>query len=610
MFIKEVKKRNPGYEKVYVTHRLMESYRIAKGPRQKTILNLGRLEIPREKWKLLADMIEAKVKGYRKLFVQDEEIERLAVQYANLIIRKGLIRGEVLVEEEEPEYETIDIKSVTDETARTIGGEYVGVEALKELKLDWLFKVMGFREEEIKLAELSIVGRLVYPASEHATREWARYMSGIDELLGTDFSTISNNALYRISDKLLEHKGEIERYLCERERELFSLKESVILYDLTNTYFEGDGKKNRKAKRGHSKEKRYDRPLVTLGLVMDEEGFPRASKIFKGNVSEAATLEEMIEALEGGGIKINRSRKKDITVVIDAGIASEENIEYLKAKGYDYICVARNKPVELWSLRNDSLLTIREDNKNKVEVKLIRQDGESVLYCRSFLKEKKEQAMKTLFQERFEEGLKSIEESLRKKGGTKKYEKVIERIGRLKGKYPAIAHFYDIRVEKKGRNASGINWKLDNPEKVENRFSGSYFLRTSRTDLREEQIWSLYVMLTNVEEAFRCLKSDLKLRPVEHQKEERVDAHAFIVLLAYHLLISIQKKLRAQGIHMRWPHIRNLLSTHVRITNGMTNKEGERIYIRKTSIAEPFHKKIYDALGLSHCPLKAKRFKV
>jgi len=623
MFIKEIKKQNRGYDKVFISHRLMESYRTERGPRQKKILSLGKLDLPKEQWKLLADRIEEKIIGQESFLSIDENIESLATHYASLIIQQQITLSKHQIKKrQQSEYETIDINSVSNSKVRSIGAEYVGYETFKQLGFDTLFGKLGLSKQETDLSALSIVGKLVYPASEHRTRAWAQHLTGLDELLGADFSHLSNNALYRTSDLLLSFKTQIEEHLKLRERDLFSLNEKIILYDLTNTYFEGSTKKNKKAQWGRSKEKRSDCPLVTLGLVIDELGFPKASTIFKGNVYEADTLLKMLELIQGEIIekvdqsastqasKASAKAKKGITVVMDAEISTEDNLTLLKAEGYDYICVARNKPFDVSEIELDNLITIKQDKTNKVEAKLVKGENESVLYCKSYLKEQKEQAMKTKMQQRFEDGIKQIAASLTKKGGVKKYDKVLERIGRLKEKNASIAHYYSIDVKHKDGIVTAIDWKFLKEEKAKQRFSGSYFLRSSRTDLKEQQIWSLYVMLTNLEDAFRYLKDELGLRPVHHQKESRSDGHLFITVLAYHLLISIQTKLRSSGIYMRWSTIRDFLSSQVRVTTGMTTKDGKRIYIRNCSEAEPFHRAIYNALGLNHRPLDAKCTKI
>jgi len=522
-------------------------------------------------------------------------------------------------EKDEAEYETVDIKSLSNSQKRNIGAEYVGLSMYKRLGLNQLFKRLGFSKRESDITALSIIGRLVHPGSERRTRKWAQHLSGLDELLGTDFSQLSNNALYRNLDLQLTHKEEIEKHLKIKERHLFSLKENIILYDLTNTYFEGKAKNNKKAKQGRSKEKRMDAPLVTLGMMIDEMGFPKTSKIFEGNVSEPSTLIEMIEALQGNKIdrddnsekkESSKKVKKGITVVMDAGIAKKDNLTLLKEEGYDYICVARNKPIDFSKIDKTALLTIKKDKNNKIEVQMIKKDNESILYCKSDLKAKKEEAMRSLFQTRFEKELKKIASALSKKGGTKKYDKVVERIGRQKERYSSIAHYYKIEVKHKDGIANAIEWEFYKEQEAQERFSGSYFLRTSRVDLTEEDIWSLYIMLTNVEDAFRYLKSELNLRPIWHQKEARSDAHLFNTILAYHLLISIQTELQNDGIYMRWWNIRELLSSHARVTTAMTNKEKKRIYIRDCTDPESFNKRIYDALKLSYYPIKAKRIKI
>jgi len=608
MFIREIRKKNPGYEKEFITHRLVESYRTEKGPRQRTILNLGRLDLPKKQWKILADRIEAEITGQQSFYPVDKHIEKIAVHYAHLIIQTRLMRPEYEEEKEKPQYETINVNSLTHSKSRTLGAEHVGLEAFKMLGLDVLFSQLGFSEQQIDLAALSIIGKLVRPGSEQRTRRWAQNLSALDELLDTDFAHLGNNALYRISDLLLTHKERIEKHLATRERDLFSLQENIILYDLTNTYFEGRAKGNKKANFGRSKEKRYDCPLLTLGLVIDEMGFPKLSKIFQGNISESGTLKNIIKELEQNtqAAKIKKSGAK-VTVCMDAGIASEDNLTLLKGDGYDYIVVARNKPVDMSEINHDNLLTIKKDKNNKVEAQLIKKEGEHILYCKSYLKAQKEQSMKRQFQQRFEDALKQVADSLSQKGGTKKYDKVLKRIGRLQQKYASIAQYYEIDVQHKDQTATRIEWKFVKQEKAEQRFSGSYFLRTSRTDLDENAIWSLYTMLTNVEDAFRSLKSELDLRPIFHQKEDRSDAHLFITVLAYHLLNMIQTQLRHKDIHMQWWNIREHLSTHVRITTSMTTKDGRRIHIRQSSHPELFHRIIYDAVHLNYYPLGKKR---
>jgi transposase len=611
MFIKEIKKKNQGSDKIYTYYRLMESYRTERGPRQRKLLDLGKLAIPKSSYKLLADTIEAIITGQKELIPRNKEIQKLAEHYARTIIRKGLLNlSSDNIEEKgsQAEIEDIDINTLTNSRVRTVGAEYIGHTMFRKLGLDKKLDELGFTSPQVKMATLSIIGRLVSPGSEKSIREWAQHLSGIEDLLDVDFSYIPNNSLYRISDLLLCYKSEIEGFLRGKERDLFSLEEKIILYDLTNTYFEGNQHKNPKARRGRSKEKRYDRPLVTLGLVIDEMGFPKTSRIFKGNISEPSTLLEIIESLESENIDRDVKRSKGITVLLDAGIATEDNLELIKSRGFDYVCVARNKVFKKTQmLSGEGLVTIKENKDNKIEVELFKKEEENILFCRSYLKKLKENSMRQNFETNFTKGLDRIKSSLFKKGGTKKYEKVIERIGRLKGKYASVARFYKIEVKKKGKKAEDINWKVEKADDLEERFSGIYFLRTSRKDLNEGELWNLYITLNHVEDAFRCLKDELLIRPNYHHKEYRVDAHIFITILAYHLLNSIQFELRKNGIYMSWRRIRKFLSNHVIVTTSMTTKKGRRLHIRNCSEPETFNKIVYSALGIKSVPVKPKK---
>jgi len=251
------------------------------------------------------------------------------------------------------------------------------------------------------------------------------------------------------------------------------------------------------------------------------------------------------------------------------------------------------------------MITVKADDKTNtvfVQAGLAKNQeaDELELYCHSVGKEKKEESIKTKFQQRFETELLKARNALHVKSGTKRYEKVLERIGRLKEKYKLVSHTYKVIVEKDTETdkAKNITWSLKKTEKT----SGVYCLRTTRKDLNEQQMWDIYTMLTEIEDAFRCMKSELGLRPIYHQKEARCDGHIFTTLLAYHVLQTIRFKLRQKRIRFCWTTIRNQLSTQVRVTTSMKRKDGKTIHIRKSSKAEPSHQAIYDALDLPYQP--------
>jgi len=598
MFIKEVIKKNKGYDKVFVYHQLVESYRTEKGPRQRRLLDLGQLTIPKDKWKTLANRIEEIISGQASLIETDEHIEQLAQHYASLLIHSKIKQKKAENPESVAETETIFTNSVKLRQARSIGGEYISLMMLRKLKFDQLLKKLGFNEKNIKLAELLIVGRLVYPSSEWATLRWIKQQSAIDELLELELSRLSHNKLYRISDQLLEHKDKIENGLVEQERLLFSLQETIILYDLTNTYFESSRTGELKA-RGRSKEKRHDMPLVTLGLVLDEDGFPKESRLFSGNVSEPETLSKILDTIGSSGRKL---------IILDAGIATEKNLQQITSRGHDYLVVSRRKPqIEIGE---DAFKEINHDQGHQVGAYLYRKDKELYLYCRSASRQKKEQSIRRLHQERFEAELKYAAESLHKKRGTKRYSKVLERIGRIKERHARVAYFYDITVKHHNGIVTEISWKIKDEQKMDDRFSGTYYLRTSRLDLTDRQIWQLYISLTDVEDGFRSLKSELGLRPNFHQKDKRIEGHIFISVLAFHVLISLQKQLHDAGVYHRWTTIRELLSVQQRVSVEIKTQKGNLLVIRDTTEPETIHYLMAQALKIKPRPLGRKKIKI
>jgi len=599
MFIRRVHHRNRKTGKTYYTYKLVDSIRTERGPRQRDILNLGvDFDLPKDTWKELANCIEQTLTGQKTLIDYSKEIKTLARRYARKIIRKQAC---VIAEDLRPDYATVDLNSVDNEEARTVGAEHIVYETIKELGMDRQLRERGLNRHQVAAALGVIAARMIAPGSERATHYWLQNVTALDELMGVDFSRLSLDRVYKVSDWLMRHKDALEGHLRQSEGQLFKLEETIILYDLTNTFFEGSGTYNPKARYGRSKEKRNDCPLVTLGLVLDMNGFPKHSQVFEGNISEPTTLQTMIrrlagrESFEGSLIKP--------TIVLDAGIATEENIQWLKDTHYPYIVVSRKKKKEIPP--DLTMVPVKQDDTATtvfVHAGLAKrkETGEVELYCHSIDKEKKEEGIKTTFQQRFEAELVKARNALYRRGGTKRYDKVLERVGRLKERYRVVSHLYTVTVDNytETGTAKEITWSRKKEEKT----SGTYCLRTDRTDLNEQQIWDIYTMLTDIEDAFRSMKSELGLRPIYHQKETRCDGHIFITVLAYHLLHTIRFKLRHRGIRLSWSTIRHQLSTQVRVTTTMKREDGKVIRIRKSTKAEPSHQVIYDALNVPYQP--------
>jgi transposase len=601
MFIRKVPHKDKKNRKEYFTYKLVESVRTERGPRQRDVLNLGvKFDLPKEHWKELANCIEAILTGQRPLFDYPKNISTVARKYAKAIVHQQAVVIEG-VEDVVSDYQVVDVNSVDNEDVRTVGAEHVVYETIRQLELDRKLKSLGLTKMQLALALGMIAGRMIAPGSERATHQWLLNRSGLDELMGIDLSNVSLDSAYKASDLLLKNKNALEEHLRQTEERLFALEEKIILYDLTNTFFEGTGKYNPKARYGgKSKEKRSDCPLVTLGLVLDAQGFPKKSRIYEGNVSEPKTLETMIKGLS---IEDQGKPRFKPTVILDAGIATEDNVKWLKGKQYRYIVVSRKKKKAIPP--DVSMIAVKRDDRDQtvlVQAGLSKnQDSDELeLYCHSVGKEKKEEGIKNKFRERFESELVKARNALDLKNGTKRYDKVLERIGRLKERYRSVARGYKIAVEKDREtdNAKDIKWSRKKIEKT----SGVYCLRTNRADLDVQQIWDIYTMLTDIEDAFRCMKSELGLRPIYHQKESRCDGHIFITVIAYHIMHTIRHKLRDRGVRFCWTTIRKQLSTHVRATTTMKRKDGKVIRIRKSSKPEPVHEQIYDALYLSHTP--------
>lgn len=593
MYIRKVSQLNKKTGKEYHTYRLAETYRNAEGKvRQRVLLNLGtHFLIPAELWKPLSDRIEEIITGQQVLFLPDDKIEQEAQNIAKLLIHRVAVRTTPkrdINTKAEYDYHTVDINSLEHQQIRQIGAEYVGCEMLKQLGFPQLLQELKFNSKQINTAIGSIIGRLIFPGSERATHKYLQTQSALDELLGCNFQALSLDSLYGIADKLLRHKKTIEEKLFQREKDIFKLEEVITLYDLTNTYFEGRSLGNTKAVFGRSKEKRSDCPLVTLALVLDASGFPKRSEIFAGNISESKTFVEMIKNLEG---------KQKPIIVLDAGISSEENLDWLKDNGYKYIVVSKKRKLDIPDGDNVILLHKKD---YLIKAKLVKNEDtlENELYCYSELKEKKEQGMRNQTSQRYEIELKKILLGLKKKGTIKKYEKILERLGRLKEKYKQIGYTYDIKVitDETKKNVIDIKWThADDKQKP----AGMYCLRSNCDDLNEQRFWDIYVMLTELEAAFRCLKSELGLRPIYHQITNRVDSHIFISVLAYHVLHMARYKLKLCGIHESWETIRNDLRTHSRITSTIKCEDGKKIHIRKTSLPNPRQLEIYRALNVS-----------
>jgi hypothetical protein len=607
MFVKSVFKtiKATGERKEYF--RLVESYRSGSSVRHLTIINLGTLdELPApEQRKALAKRIEQLTEqdrnGQTMLFPPSDDIIELLARKFYAEIK----RNERLDIAAGKDYHIVDVNSVKNRDVREVGTEWLCLQALKQLQIDELLRQKDWDKDQINLALTHITCRASYPASELRTSEWIKDNSAICELTGYDVQQITKDKLYGISLALYEVKDDLEKHLSKRTNELFDLDDKIILYDLTNTYFEGQKRSSQLAKFGRSKEKRSDAKLVVLGVVVNVEGFLKYSNIYEGNTADSSTLADIVEQMSHETSAIDR---KPI-IVLDAGIATEDNIKLLRNKGYKYMCVSRSGLNKYKADTSSTPIEIYDNKKQSIILRKVKVDNctDNYLHVHSSAKQKKEEGMKGRFTERFEQGLQQIKESLGKKGGSKTYAAVWERIGRLKAKYPSIHRYYDIKVARDEKEiVTELKWEQKNITTKE----GMYLLRTNMNEKDEHTQWMIYNAIREIEYTFRTLKTDLDLRPIYHKNDNATKAHLHLGLLAYWVVNTIRYQLKQKGINNEWRDIVRIMNTQKMVTTTMTNNRDEQIVIRQCSEPDQKATNIYTSIGYKSYPFTKRKYVV
>jgi len=600
MYIRRTQTRNTATGETYFTHRLVRSERVAGKVRQVTLLNLGRhFAVPQSDWATLCARLEEILSGQGALLAFSLLLEREAQRLAALLLVRQGATPAPDAPAGAPEVQTLEVDSLILSRPRTVAVEAVGLWAMAQVDFVGLLAGLGLTGPQRAAVLGVILGRLAAPGSELATQRWLTERSALGELLDVDFEAMSLMQFYRAADVLMRHREAIEGALFARVSELFGLDWSVTLYDLTNTYFEGEAAANPKAQRGHSKEKRRECPLLTLGLVLDGSGFVRRSQVFAGNVVEGTTLEAMLQGL---------GAPPGALVVMDRGIATEDNLTWLREQGYRYLVVSRERQRQFDASDATELETAGGERVSLQRVEDAA--GQEVrLYCYSERRARKEQGISQRFAERFEAGLQALADALARPRTTKAIDKLWERIGRLKEKSHGAGQHYRIAItpDPSGTRAQAIHWERQPLDGTLLTHPGVYCLRTNEMTWEAEQLWRTYMMLTDLEAVFRSFKSELGLRPVFHHKEERADGHLFITVLAYQFVQLIRRRLRAQGISDSWSTLRATLAGQCRVTATFRRPDGRTLHVRKATQAEAGQLQIYQALGLDPSPGGVKK---
>jgi hypothetical protein len=451
MFVRKATREYKG--KTYTNHLLVESIRTPKGPRQKIVCSLGDLRPrPRSEWLKLARKVEQALVGQDDLFDgSDAEVQRIVEKVQRGKAKKVTLAvpaAKTGVDDPDDDVVAVRTGKVRTERHREAGAVHVGYQFWKRLGLDKILERIGFEERAQMLTCAMTMNRLIHPSSEHAMPNWIR-STALDDILGVNFDCLGESSLYRNLDKLHPNRVEIESALADRERTLFNLEGTILIYDLTSTYFEGQALKNPKAKRGHSRDKRPDCKQVVVGLVIGREGFPLAHEIFEGNQQDRATVGEMLDLLDK---RVGLSEGQ--TVVVDRGMAFDENLEEIRSRKLYYLVASRQPERDQWLSEFEEQEEFKEverkcspwnpyQKKSVVEVKIRRCGAETHVLCISDARSEKDRAIRENHEKRLLKDLVKLERRIQA-GRLVKKPAIWEAIGRLKERYPRVARYYRI----------------------------------------------------------------------------------------------------------------------------------------------------------------------
>lgn len=437
-------------------YRLVESYRNAEGRVcHRIIVNIGFIadaftpEQLNQTARLLTDRYELK----QSLFtITDSAV----VELAEMLWQRIVDEKRLDLTLHSPYSRKIDADTMQHSNAREKGSEWICYQIVEQRGIGTVLAAAGFTDEQIQLALIQIISRAVYPASELKTTSWIKENSAVGELTRYDCSNITKDKLYESALRLYSVKDQLEQHLSHKTNELFDIRDKIVLYDLTNTYFEGQYNDSQLAQYGRSKEKRNDAKLVVLALVVNIYGFIKYSCIHQGNMADCKNLSLMIDKLS------HRTKAQHPVVVMDAGIANEENLAMIRAKGYHYLCVSRTKLKDYQAISGRLTVLLETKSKRNVQLKAVSSNSNTDYYLEVTSEDKYTTAssMRMQFEERFKLELQKIAQSIEGIGGVKKLNKVHQRIGRARERYPSVQYYYDIQVNDSDdkKTATAISW--------------------------------------------------------------------------------------------------------------------------------------------------------
>ncbi len=542
MYIRQCFRTVEGKRRAYWA--LVESVRTERGPRQNVVAWLGALD---EAGRL---GVQQAARGS----VQDAVRDRVSS------VHKQLALFEFEDEPVEPHWVRVNTNAVRVENSRAFGGPWLALQLIEQLQLDdFLHQHLPKGREHIQwslTAIILVIARLLDPSSELYVSEQWYPKTALPDLLGVPANRIDDNRLYRALDELLPHKEALEVHLKKRMGELFDIEYELLLYDVTSTYFEGQCKRNPLAQRGYSRDQRGDCKQVCIAMVVSRCGMPLGYEVFSGNTADVTTVKDIVETME------RRYGKSDRIWVMDRGMTSEDNLEFLREENRRYIIGTPKSMLKKFEqeLLKEDWTTIRDGIEVKL-CKLPQEDDaeaadeltETFILCRSRDRKEKDEAIVKRAADRISARLDSMKTRCEKQNRDQLI--VSREIGRLLGQNTRAAHLFEVKVLKKeveskpGKDFAAIEWQRIKPATEWHELSdGCYLLRSNVSDWTEEQLWKAYIQLTEAESAFRIHKSDLSLRPVWHQKKDRVLAHIFVCFLSYVLWKTLGQNCASAGL--------------------------------------------------------------
>ena len=600
-----IRKKTAKYkDKTYERYVLVETVMTEKGPRQKTICDLGDLKArPAGEWLALVRKIEGALVGQDELVPESVEDKEIIDKAKMALAARGQSVSEPPSAPQKNEGPVIAVlpDKVSVKEVRPAGHVHVGHAFWSRLGIDRVLDAAGFSDKAKWLTEVMVMNRLVHPGSELAMSDWARE-TALGDILGVDLATLNEDSLYRNLDRIHPNRHAIETALSENEKSLFNLEDTVFFYDLTSTYFEGQALANPLAQRGYSRDKRPDCKQVVIGLAIGREGFPKGHEVFAGNMTDNKSLKPMLDALDARvGLRPGQ------TVVVDRGMAFDANLAEIRSRKLHYIVATRQSERDQWlddfEENADFQGIVREPSplnpfqkKSKVEVAFRRSGDVTYALCRSEGREEKDRAIREKHEKRFLVDLEKLKRRV-EAGKLKSPEAVGEAIGRLRERYPRGARYYQINYDDATKTL-----RVEHDENKKNKaklLDGTYVLKTSKSEISAEEVWRTYILLTRAESAFRSMKSPLSERPIFHHLQHRVETHIFLCVLAYHLQVAIENTLLESGVHDSWAMVRDRLLTHSVCSVSLPTPEGDALEIRKDTVPEPEHRRLYDALGVA-----------